>query len=149
MKSRKKLFFWIIVIAVAIIGYVYFSQRKQHAEPKMYYSYTMQSTTSTGALGIHSTELTSQTLLSGTLCVGEASKISKIDLYMPDMGHGSSPPVVSKTAKVPSKLKAYSTKTDYGCYNISKMEMFMPGLWQVRVFYENGNSGTFDITLNK
>lgn len=113
---------------------------KMHGDPAMQ---------NVGMLGITSQALNSTTLLQGVLCVTHASEVSNVDLFMPDMGHGSSPPVLSKFDLVPAPLNIDSQdKPDYGCFQLSKMEMFMPGLWQVRVFYKNGETGLFDVNLN-
>jgi len=151
MRKHKKVFFWLIVIALFIIGIVYISQRNKHAsDTKMYFSYNMQGDRNLGKLGIQSPEINAQTMLTGTLCVANPEDVSKIDLYMPDMGHGSAPPLVSKSNLIPKSLrKEFKTKEDYGCFKLSKMEMFMPGLWQVRVFYQNGENGYFEINLDK
>lgn len=103
-----------------------------------------------GILGIQSTEISSETLMYGFICVNYASDVSKVDLFMPDMGHGSSPPVVSKLDEIPKGFKIPSTQaSDYGCFNISKIEMFMPGIWQVRVFYKSHSEGIFTVDVKK
>ena len=33
--------------------------------------------------------------------------------------------------------------------SLSKMEMFMPGMWQVRVFYKTDEVGIFDVNLTQ
>lgn len=118
--------------------------------PKMNFIFKMNGADNIGMLGIESTELNSQTLLQGVLCVNHSSDVIKVDLFMPDMGHGSSPPVLSKMNNTPSMLDFENAKKfDYACFHISKMEMFMPGLWQVRVFYKSGDIGVFDVNLEK
>ena len=73
--------------------------------------------------------------------------LSKVDLYMPNMGHGSEPPKVT-THDVPQELSQFSKKTNgFGCYLVDSMQLFMPGKWQVRAFYKNGDEGIFNLEV--
>jgi hypothetical protein len=64
------------------------------------------------------------------------SKLSVI-LFMPDMGHGSSP---TKVEKVPGTFD----------YKVSKMYFTMPGKWEVRVTLKNedGTKETQTFSIN-
>lgn len=97
---------------------------------------------------ILSTKPTSKDMVSGTICLEQISKVTKVDLFMPDMGHGSAPPEVSKTT-IPDAFSDQKDKPDFGCLQVDHMELFMPGLWQVRVFHDNGVFGIFDLNLQK
>lgn len=138
--------FFLLFLFITCVLYIY--NLYSTLPNKMKFTYKMTNSENVGMLGIQSKELNSQTLLQGVLCVGQASEVVKVDLFMPDMGHGSSPPVLSKTKELPPALNVDSpNKVDYGCFNISKMEMFMPGLWQVRVFYKTAKPGIFNVNL--
>jgi len=52
----------------------------------------------------------------------------RVVLFMPDMGHGSSP---TKIAKL---------DTNPGLYRVSKIYFTMPGLWEVRVTHRPANA---------
>ena len=103
-----------------------------------------------GVLGIKNENLSSKEPLNGVLCVSEAESVKTIDLYMPDMGHGAAPPKTNKTSR-PAELVKNDLDQDksVGCFELTGMQMFMSGLWQVRVFYNNGVIGLVDVTLDK
>lgn len=147
MRKYRKLFFWLILgAALFMTAYYVFYRKHGGSEKPMEFTFNMES--GEGRLGIQSKEITSQTLMQGVVCVNNAENVSKIDLFMPDMGHGSSPPVLSKSTVIPKTLSIESQQaTDFGCFNISKMEMFMPGLWQVRVFYKSGELAYFNVPV--
>lgn len=92
---------------------------------------------------------TSKDMVSGTLCLDGISKVKKIDLFMPDMGHGSAPPTVSETDVPEEFFLQKQGKTDFGCVLVERMELFMPGLWQVRVFSDSNEMGHFDVNLSE
>ena len=91
----------------------------------------------------------SKNMASALVCAEQASNIDKVDLYMPDMGHGSQPPTVSK-GDIPSNLKSHASEgIGFGCINIGSMQLFMPGIWQVRLFYHDGKVGLFNIDIKE
>jgi hypothetical protein len=68
---------------------------------------------------------------------------------MPDMGHGAQPPIV-KHGVIPSNLKHHTTDgMELNCMNVVNMQLFMPGLWQIRLFYNNGKVGLFNVELSE
>ena len=90
----------------------------------------------------------SKIMATALACVEEVANVEKVDLYMPDMGHGSQLPTVS-LAEVPKNLKILaSAGIGFGCLNIGSMQLFMAGLWQVRLFYKNGYVGLFNVEVN-
>ncbi|MGZ5280076.1 MAG: FixH family protein, partial [Pseudobdellovibrionaceae bacterium] len=52
----------------------------------------------------------------------------RVVLFMPDMGHGSSPTKIAKLDTAP------------GLYRVSKVYFTMPGLWEVRVTHRPANA---------
>jgi hypothetical protein len=91
----------------------------------------------------------SKDMASALVCAEHAANISKIDLYMPDMGHGAQPPIV-KHGAIPSNLKHHTTDgMELNCMNVVNMQLFMPGLWQIRLFYNNGKVGLFNVELSE
>ncbi len=87
----------------------------------------------------------SQIMSSGILCLEHAAEIKKIDLYMPQMGHGSTPPVVTPQKDSHDTTNPSSQK----CFELSSLQFFMPGVWQVRVFYEKNILGIFELSLEE
>jgi len=84
------------------------------------------------------------------LCADHVGDIAKVDLYMPDMGHGSQPPVVAKALTIPTQLQEQAAQDkSFGCLTVESMQLFMAGLWQVRAFYNDGTVGIFDVSLEK
>ncbi|BBH52901.1 hypothetical protein [Fluviispira sanaruensis] len=109
-----------------------------------------------GSLSFIGSEPNSKDMAQAILCVDQVADIEKIDLYMPDMGHGTQPPVVNKHEdisvafkdKISAALKEKAAANPYfGCIHISAMQLYMPGLWQVRVFYKNDTVGLFDFNI--
>ncbi|APJ03529.1 hypothetical protein [Silvanigrella aquatica] len=89
----------------------------------------------------------SKNMATALVCAEQVAKIEKVDLYMPDMGHGSQPPTVAK-GNIPSNLQSQAgSGIGFGCLNISNMQLFMPGLWQVRLFYSDGKVGLFNVEI--
>lgn len=81
------------------------------------------------------------------VCAEDISNVNKVDLYMPEMGHGSQPPMVANDS-VPTNLREHVSKRNgFGCLKIENMQLFMPGLWQVRIFYKNGTVGLFHLDI--
>lgn len=102
-----------------------------------------------GHLMIESEVPNSQNMAKGVMCVQNSSQLDKVDLYMPDMGHGSQPPVVKK-ADVPSQYKEIGKSLpDFGCFQLESMQFFMSGHWQVRVFFKDQMMGYFDVKVEK
>ena len=89
----------------------------------------------------------SKNMSQSILCVQDHQIVDKIDLYMPDMGHGSQPPTTEKI-EIPGKIRSKaSTEIQLGCFKLDNMQLFMTGDWQIRVFYQNGNLGLFDLKI--
>ncbi|WGL59568.1 hypothetical protein QEJ31_13640 [Pigmentibacter sp. JX0631] len=89
----------------------------------------------------------SKNMSQSILCVQDHQIVDKIDLYMPDMGHGSQPPTIEKT-DIPSNIRSKaSSEIQLGCFKLDNMQLFMTGDWQIRVFYQNGNLGLFDLKI--
>jgi hypothetical protein len=153
MSTPKKLRFgkWALIFLflffLLMIALAYYKTQKN--KNKFIFSFEKNSE-NIGKLWIQSDEISSDTLMLGVLCVSHASDVSKVDLFMPDMGHGSSPPVVVKLDHVPEVLNILPINhSDYGCFKISKIEMFMPGVWQVRVFYKSYMESVFTIDVKR
>lgn len=91
----------------------------------------------------------SKNMASALICAEQVAKIEKVDLYMPDMGHGSQPPTVS-AGKIPSNLQSHASEgIGFGCLNIENMQLFMPGSWQVRLFYSDRKVGLFQVEIKE
>lgn len=166
---RSKWFFIILILSTSITGIVIYKRFNFHKN-KNEVAYIMQTSqnqnmpTNTrdnnksvivnskkifGNLIITNGVPSSQDMASGVLCIENSSNLEKVDLYMPDMGHGSEPPKVT-SIKIPIDFVNYSKSVpNFGCYSVESMQLFMPGIWQVRVFYKDGNTGIFTIELNK
>lgn len=92
----------------------------------------------------------STSMAEALLCSDHSSSIEKVDLYMPDMGHGSQPPTVAPEKNIPKELQfALSQDSTFACLSIKNMQLFMPGLWQVRAFYNDGTVGVFNVNLKE
>jgi hypothetical protein len=132
------------IVALLASILLFFKNKKENER----FLYIMEPAPLYGVLHITSPVLTSRQMLEGILCVENVSDVSKIDLFMPDMGHGSQPPVVARSYGIPSEFLAGSQgKKDFGCYKVSQMQLYMSGLWQVRVLYKNKTMGTFSVQL--
>lgn len=94
------------------------------------------------------TKPNSKDMAAALVCAEQIAKVEKVDLYMSDMGHGSQPPILSK-GNIPANLKNHSSsEIGFGCLNITSMQLFMPGNWQVRLFYNDGKVGLFHIDVD-
>ncbi len=62
-------------------------------------------------------------------CNGRQAMVLKADLWMPSMGHGSSPVSLFPQAN--------------GCTAIRNLNFMMRGNWELRVWLNNNDSGTF------
>jgi hypothetical protein len=163
---KSKLFYLILIIL--ILSGIFIFQKYAHVENKNQIAYLMETTTSQnlagnsaqknesptqikryGSLVILSGEPNSQNMANALLCVENSNDIDKVDLFMPDMGHGSEPPKVT-SALVPKEFsKQLNTIPNFGCYSVESMQLFMPGTWQVRAFYKDGVVGIFTLMLKK
>ena len=88
--------------------------------------------------------LKSSQMAKGDLCLDHvsASQFLSLDLYMPSMFHGSTPPkIIPKTTP--------SHDPTLTCWDLFDLSFFMPGDWQVRVFYKDGSIFAFDVHLNQ
>lgn len=95
------------------------------------------------------TKPNSKNMASALICVEQYKNIEKVDLYMPDMGHGSQPPTVV-AGQVPANLQSQASEgIGFGCLTLDNMQLFMTGLWQVRVFYFDGSVGLFDFQIGE
>lgn len=74
------------------------------------------------------TSATSEALI----CSNEISPLQEAILWMPDMGHGSSPTVVA-------------AGQNRHCSVVSGVDFFMPGLWEVRSRLDSGEMLTFAV----
>lgn len=148
LKCGKLLLLFLFLFFSLLVLWSYDNYRKNKAQ--FVFLINNHSAEIDGKLWIQSKELRSDTLMTGILCVTHATDVVKVDLFMPDMGHGSSPPVVKKSDQIPKELEmGHLNSLDYGCFNISKIEMFMPGLWQVRVFYKSYEEAIFAVDIKE
>jgi hypothetical protein len=69
----------------------------------------------------------------GTLCSSEEQALTKAVLWMPDMGHGSSP----------TRIKAI----DVRCALVERMNFMMSGFWEVRAEFADGDKAVFGLTV--
>ena len=70
---------------------------------------------------------------SAVVCTSQAIDVSQAKLWMPDMGHGSSP-----TALV---------RQDAFCTRVDRLNFLMPGDWELRVTLVDGDSGVFTFNV--
>lgn len=148
VSTSKKLVVIGIFVFLFLVSLVILLFKKEADNP---YTYQMQSSQQEkevvfGKLILAANPI-SKDMASGTLCLDGISKVKKVDLFMPDMGHGSAPPMVSVMDTPKSFFIEKQGKKDFGCLKIERMELFMPGLWQVRVFSDVGQMGYFDLNL--
>ncbi len=164
---KSKLFYAIFVIVMIVLGFFYYKKyRSRPVQNEAAYFMRLQpitplpsaTTTKTvvepqkqllGILILTSGIPTSLDMVNGVLCLENSSHLDKVEIYMPDMGHGGEPPKVTAT-NIPKELVKYKQSiADFGCYSIESMQLFMPGLWQVRPFYKDGAMGVFNVDLKK
>ncbi len=93
------------------------------------------------------TKPNSKNMSESLVCVQQAQAVDKIDLYMPDMGHGSQPPTIHSVDIPRNMMSKSSSEIHLGCFKLENMQLFMTGDWQVRVFYNDGYLGIFDIQI--
>jgi hypothetical protein len=70
-----------------------------------------------------------------TFCNTRRMMVVSADLWMPSMGHGSSPVALYPQAN--------------GCTVIRNINFMMPGDWQVRVRMQNEDSGKISLTVQE
>ncbi len=66
---------------------------------------------------------------SATVCVQPPSPVVSVKLWMPDMGHGTSPTALGSEVS--------------GCTPIHRINFLMGGLWELKVNFADGDSGVF------
>lgn len=87
-----------------------------------------------GTLTFVGSQVSMQTT-SALLCSDSSAVLKKAVLWMPHMGHGSSP-----TRVTPYQQKA-------GCFVVDEIEFLMPGLWEVRAQFSDGDAATFSFQV--
>ncbi|MES2615125.1 MAG: hypothetical protein V4591_06910 [Bdellovibrionota bacterium] len=165
MMFKSKYFYLVLVFLIGAAAVYYKTSRMRKANNEV--AYLMQTvaaptttpnspTTNTntapklfGSLLITNGIPNSQNMANGVLCLENANNLDKVDLFMPDMGHGSEPPKVTPTDAPKELLNYQKTVPHFGCYLVESMQLFMPGVWQVRAFYKDGTSGIFTLDLKK
>lgn len=147
MKKWKKLL-WAVVALVLLAIIAHFVQRREHRST-VYQMFQKEGNTKVqGELLMISGVLNSKMMATGVLCVEDANQVTKVDLFMPDMGHGSQPPKVTPTS-LPEELSGDGRGPHFGCLKVESMQLFMPGLWQMRVFYQSGAVGLFNLDVKR
>jgi hypothetical protein len=68
-----------------------------------------------------------------SLCATPAQEITQVKLWMPDMGHGSSPTTLELA--------------NGGCTRVSKVNFMMPGLWEIHLIYRDGSMALTSIEV--
>jgi len=81
----------------------------------------------------------SKVMASATLCADDEKEIKHIELWMPTMGHGSSPVKETHDPHAPKKP----------CKKLEKMSFSMTGLWYVRVRYNDGSIYVFEYDVKE
>jgi hypothetical protein len=85
-----------------------------------------------GALHFSEDKVTASTQ-SALFCSNEKSALNEALLWMPDMGHGSSP-----TSLLPA---------DDNCFEVNNLDFFMTGNWEVRVTLASGEKIAFVVPV--
>jgi hypothetical protein len=91
------------------------------------------SNNSKALLHFHSDKITEESKIA-VFCSSSQSPLNSVELWMPSMGHGSSPVKLSPTKN--------------SCVEISEMEFFMPGDWEVRTSLQNGETFSFPLFID-
>ena len=80
-----------------------------------------------------SQDVVTSAVKSAVVCSEPAADLSQAKLWMPDMGHGSSPTTL--------------IRQDELCTRVDRLNFLMPGVWELRVTLVDGDSGvfTFDV----
>lgn len=69
----------------------------------------------------------------GSLCQQNAAQVKKVRLFMPDMGHGSSP-----TDLAPATAE---------CLRVENINFMMGGLWEIWVYQPDGTSTMLSLAI--
>jgi hypothetical protein len=149
MFKSKIFYLFILLTAILFGGFIYKKYFFHQAKNQTAYLMKSDSNKLFGTLIITSGTPISQEMSNGFLCIENMSQLDKVDLFMADMGHGSEPPKVTHISTPSELLRYQNTVTDFGCFSIESMQLFMPGTWQVRVFYKNNTMGIFTLNLEK
>lgn len=80
-----------------------------------------------------SQEEVTSAVTTAVVCSQPPAAISQAKLWMPDMGHGSSP-----TTLIPQ---------DNQCTRVERLDFLMSGLWELRVTLMDGDSGVFSFDV--
>jgi hypothetical protein len=67
------------------------------------------------------------------ICSHSTQKLKSVELWMPSMGHGSSPTQVELLEK--------------NCFAVSELDFFMPGKWEVRADFETEGTIAFEVQV--
>lgn len=102
---------------------------------KAFAALTVESTGTQGTRGAlsFSTDCVTVTTSTSLFCANTSGLAKKADLWMPEMGHGSSPTRLSEAAD--------------GCTKIDEMDFFMAGKWEVRVTSSQNELFVFPINV--
>lgn len=76
-----------------------------------------------------------QTVRTAALCVESQTRVTMAKLWMPDMGHGSSP----------TRL----TEMTPGCTKVERINFLMEGAWEIRVTLDGGDKGTLAVEVEE
>lgn len=77
---------------------------------------------------------TSRKASESVFCTAAPTAVKEAQLYMPDMGHGSSP----------TRLEPIAGSE---CTKILEMDFFMDGAWEVRVQLQSGEKFVFPVQI--
>jgi hypothetical protein len=80
-----------------------------------------------------SQDVVTSSVKSAVVCSEPAAELSLAKLWMPDMGHGSSPTTL--------------VRQDDRCTRVDRLNFLMSGVWELRVTHNDGDTGvfTFDV----
>ena len=145
---KSKIFYVVLILVLVSAFFVYKKVAKKNNSNEVAYFMKPTDQKLWGVLVLTSGVPDSQNMANGFLCLEQASQLEKVDLYMPDMGHGSEPPKVTQIS-VPAQFAKYNSSiANLGCYSIESMQIFMPGTWQVRIFNKGKEGAVGIFTLN-
>ncbi len=69
------------------------------------------------------------------LCGESVGVVKKVKLWMPDHNHGSTPVQLGDVSD--------------GCRKLTRVNFTMPGDWEVRLELEDGDSGAFEVSVER
>lgn len=75
----------------------------------------------------------SQEVGAARICGDDAQSITLAKLFMPHHGHGSAPTELSRTSA--------------GCLWVANVDFIMGGLWEIRIKFEDGDTGVFHVEV--